>query len=204
MLAPTGGRDRRLTNNPISIAVPGPDGDPILLDFASSVVAESRILKAAERDEEIPAGWVLDAAGKPTRDPHDYLAGGTLLPIGGAQGGYKGYALIVLVELVVGLLTGGPISGPEQRRFSNGFVFIALEPDDLRAEDVRRFMGWVKSVPLQEDASEVLIPGEPEARARRRAEGMLRLDAVTVESLDAVAAGAGATPLSTLVDTPAG
>jgi LDH2 family malate/lactate/ureidoglycolate dehydrogenase len=198
MLAPSGGRDRRLANNPISIAVPGPDGDAILLDFASSVVAESRVLQAAERGAEIPAGWVLDMHGAPSREPKDYLAGGSLLPLGGLDGGHKGYAMIVLVELLVGLLSGGPISGPDERVFSNGFVFIALRPDDARSDTVRRFIAWVKSSPLREGAAEILIPGEPEARARRRANGVVELDAITVESLEAVATRAGAASLDTV------
>ena len=67
-IAPYGGLERRLTNNPLSLAVPGPEF-PIVLDMALSEVAESRVLHAAEIGAEIPAGWVLDADGRPSTSP---------------------------------------------------------------------------------------------------------------------------------------
>jgi hypothetical protein len=140
MIAPFGGIDARVTNNPISMAVPGPE-HPLVLDMALSAVAESKVLQAHERGVNAPEGWLLDAAGRPSISPADYVeGGGTLAPLGGPAGGHKGYALIVLVEVIVGMLSGGPMCGPKERRFSNGFVLLAVDParDGARAADVLR------------------------------------------------------------------
>lgn len=62
----------------MSIGVPG----PAVLDIALSVAAEGRVHQAQERGELLPEGWILDAEGSPSRDPADYLAGGSLLAAG--------------------------------------------------------------------------------------------------------------------------
>ncbi len=188
-LAPFGGIERRLTNNPLSIAAPGPEF-PIVLDMALSQAAESRVLHAADLGAEVPEGWLLDADGNPSTDPHDYVAGGTLLPVGGTAGGHKGYALIVVLELVVDLLAGTALCGPGEPPFSNAFVLIALDPAGAattRMDDVAAFVAWVKSSRVQHGA-EILVPGELEARRRREADGIVRLDDVTVAQLDELAA----------------
>ncbi len=196
-VAPFGGIDRRLTNNPISFGVPGPDY-PIVLDMALSAVAESRVLQAAERGVDVPAGWILDAAGVSSTRPADYVAGGTLVPVGGMTGGHKGYALIFLVELIVGLLSGGRISGPDDPRFSNGFVLIAIDAPDrdaARMPAVSGLIDWVKSARLAPGAEEIVVPGELEERRRRAGASALTLDATTVEELDRLALSVGLTAL---------
>jgi uncharacterized oxidoreductase len=193
-VAPFGGIDRRLTNNPISFGVPGPDF-PIVLDMALSAVAESRVLQAAERGIDVPEGWILDAAGASSTRPADYVDGGTLVPVGGLTGGHKGYALIFLVELIVGLLSGGRISGPDDPRFSNGFVLIAIDaPGGVAGSStVAGLIDWVKSARLAPGAAEIVVPGELEERRRRAGSSALTLDATTVEELDRLAATLGLT-----------
>jgi uncharacterized oxidoreductase len=191
-LAPFGGIDRRLTNNPISFAVPGPD-HPIMLDMALSAVAESKVLHALERDVAVPDGWLLDADGRPSTDPRAYVDGGTLVPVGGTAGGHKGYALIVVVELIVGMLTGGRICGPGDPRFSNGFVIIAVNPGErgTRRADVSALVDWVKSSRLREGFDEILVPGEVEERARRQNGRVVMLDHSTAALLDELARSLG-------------
>src|SRR5581483_9076651 len=142
-VAPFGAAERRLTNNPISFAAPG----GIVLDIALSVAAEGRVHLAAEQGTPVPEGWILDARGAPSTDPRDYLAGGSLLPVGGVMVG-RGW-------------TG----------FSNAFVLVCVHPGTEAAEaydeEFERFTHWVKSAsPLP--GREILLPGEPEANARAR------------------------------------
>src|SRR6202140_401144 len=73
---PFGGREARLGTNPISIAIPSDLEAPFYLDMATSAVAAGKIQLAAARGEEIPPGWVIDAAGKPTTDPRQLRQGG--------------------------------------------------------------------------------------------------------------------------------
>jgi hydroxycarboxylate dehydrogenase B len=189
-VAPMGGAERRLGNNPVSIGVPG----SAVLDIALSVAAEGRIHHIHERGEELPDGWILDPQGTPSSDPADYLAGGSLLPLGGAEGVHKGYGLIVLVEMVVGLLTLGGMCGPTARSFSNAFVLVCIDPGEAaRREYLRQlpeFVEWVKSARRLPDVDEILLPGEPEAR-RRTAANVLHIDAPTTAALRELAGQAG-------------
>jgi uncharacterized oxidoreductase len=177
-VAPFGAIDRRLTNNPISLGVPG----RAVLDMALSVAAEGRVYQAHERDEPLPPGWILDPGGSPSTQPADYLAGGSLLP----AGGHKGFGLIVLVELIVGLLTGGGMVGPTERPFSNAFVLVCIDPGEQARDDyLRQFhslVDWVKSARRLPGNAEILLPGEPDARCRAASE-RVELDAPTLATL---------------------
>lgn len=187
-LAPFGGLDRRLTNNPISFAAPG-DEHPIVFDMALSAVAESRVLQAAESGTAIPDGWVFDRDGEATTDPAAYVDGGTLVPVGGPAGGHKGYALAVLVELIVGVLARTSICGPQERPFSNAYTLIVIDPGDgARHDELTGFVEWLKSSRLRRGAGEVLVPGEIEQRARHANRSSVPLDGPTVELLGELAA----------------
>ena len=189
-VAPTGGLDRRLTNNPISFAAPGGP----TLDIALSVSAEGKVHHANELGRAVPAGWIVDSDGNPTTDPADYLEGGSMLPIGGLEGGYKGYAMIVLVEAIVGLLTGGGMAGRNWDRFSNAFVLIAADPGssalDAYMEQLEVFAAWVKSSRRRDGVAEILIPGEPEARSAANM-SMITLDQATAAALGDLAREGG-------------
>jgi (2R)-3-sulfolactate dehydrogenase (NADP+) len=99
-IAPWGGTQGVFGTNPIALACPRRDREPLVIDLAMSVVARGKIMQAATRNESIPEGWALDASGKPTTDPREALAG-TMVPIGGA----KGAALAMMVELLSAALT---------------------------------------------------------------------------------------------------
>src|SRR3546814_14123563 len=101
-IAPWGGREARLGNNPLSIAAPCPKPPHFLLDMAMSVAARGKIRKARDEGSSIPEGWAVDAAGKPTTDPVAAL-GGFLLPFGA----HKGSGLSQAIELLSGVLAGG-------------------------------------------------------------------------------------------------
>ena len=102
-IAPTGGTEGLLGTNPIGVAFPVPESDPIIADMATAMVARSRIRHAlAAGEKSIPEGWALDPSGQPTTDPAIAVKG-SLLPIGGP----KGYALSLMVELLCSALSDG-------------------------------------------------------------------------------------------------
>ena len=98
-VAPFGGRARRLGTNPVSMSFPSPTEGPVLLDFATSVAAEGKLRVYRARGHTLPSEWVLNKEGVPSRDPNDYYEGGALLPMGGLDGGHKGYGLSIMVAL---------------------------------------------------------------------------------------------------------
>jgi len=61
------------------------------------------------KGEEIPEGWGVDGQGQVTTDPAEVVKDGGLLYLGGAEetGGYKGYGLAMMVEILGGILGGG-------------------------------------------------------------------------------------------------
>jgi uncharacterized oxidoreductase len=178
-VAPWGGREGRLSTNPIAIATPGPEG-PILLDITTSVVAEGKIRVKRNKGEPMPPGWALDARGEPTTDPMDLYGQprGAILPFGG-EAGHKGFGLSLMVDILAGALTGAGCSRRDPPRIGNALFLMvidigAMTPLSQFDAHVRTLVDYVRSAQLAPGFSEILMPGEPEARteARRRSTGI--------------------------------
>jgi ureidoglycolate dehydrogenase (NAD+) len=90
--------------NPIAAAAPVRGQKPWLLDFATSSIPFNRVALARTLGEMLPPGVAADADGAPTRDP---ARADMLLPLGGADFGYKGAGLAGLATLLSAVLTGG-------------------------------------------------------------------------------------------------
>ncbi|CAN5723675.1 Ldh family oxidoreductase [soil metagenome] len=173
--APFGGSEVALGTNPLSIGFPGKETPSMLVDFATTSVAAGKISVARAKGEQLPPGSIIDREGRPSTDPEDFYNGGMLLPFGG----HKGYSLGLVVEMLGRVLTGadeyaqegrgGPVYG------RSGTFIIALDPgmfrpnDDYRAE-VDRSLDRIKRVKPAPGFNEVLVPGEPELRARAQRE----------------------------------
>lgn len=96
-----GGRRPVLGTNPIAVTIPGPGRPAMHADFSTAAVALGKITAAKAAGDPIPEGWALDAEGQPTTDPEAALAGSLV-----SAGGYKGWALGLLVEILASGLTG--------------------------------------------------------------------------------------------------
>ena len=196
-MVPFAGRDARGSTNPIALAVPVADDEPIVLDFATSAIAEGKVRVAQHKGVDTPSECLIDADGRPTRDPGVLYEEplGALLPFGGALGGHKGGGLWIMCDLLAGALSGGrashPIDGEPQ--FSNNVTMIVIAPacfeDSGFAGEVRRYAGFVKSSRPADPAGEVLLPGEPERRhkAERLEHGVPVADATWAQLLEAAA-----------------
>ena len=179
VMAPWGGAEARLGNNPFALAAPLAGRPPFVLDMAQSAVSRGRIKLAELNGERIPTGWALDPEGRPATDPSQALAG-ALLPFGG----YKGYALALAVEFLTGVLAGGGLSpellntsmtgAPSGRSSAKigsvGNLYAAIDPGrfagrDAFLEQAGRLAEAMTSTPPAPGYEEVLLPGEPEARA---------------------------------------
>ena len=190
IVAPFGGGDARFGTNPFTVGIPVPGGDPILLDFATSVMAQGKARVAYNKGEQIPAGRMIDDKGMPTTDPKFAVVD----PVGAivAFGEHKGYGMAVVCELLGGALAAGmacrgPASG--QRRVLNGMLTILFDPAKLAdgalfASEMQGFIDWVKASPPQPGFDRVRLAGEPERemRARRLVEG-IPVDATSWEDI---------------------
>ncbi|MDQ7803478.1 Ldh family oxidoreductase [Amycolatopsis sp. A133] len=193
IVAPHGGAEGALATNPFSCAVPRSDGrPPVLLDYATSVVSIGKLQAAMDAGLPAPADSFIDADGNPSARLADFFDGGLLLPFGG----YKGYALAVVAELLaVGL--GGGDRVPETDAAS-ALMMIAIQPDLLRPrEEFDEFVdateARLKAVAPRTPGGTVLLPGEPEQQARSRNADGVSIPDVTWAALhrlaDEVAAG---------------
>ncbi len=198
-VAPFGGREKRLSTNPIACAVPRPGRDPLLVDLTTSATAEGKVRLLRNRGESAPEGWLIDAAGRPTRDPNALYGPppGALLPLGGMTMGHKGFGLSLVVEVLAGALSGAGCTRPGADWPGNGFFCLGLDPAGFQPASaieaaVEGLIRDVKDTPLAEGFTEILIPGEPEfrTRVRRAAEG-IPLDEETWRQIAAAAEGCG-------------
>ena len=106
-VAPFGGTKRMITPNPIAAGWPT-GGTPVMMDVSTSITTNGMTARLAKEGRQFSHPALLDAAGAPTADPCVFFADppGTLLPLGGAESGHKGYALGLLIEALTSALAG--------------------------------------------------------------------------------------------------
>lgn len=170
LVHPWGGSQALVGTNPIGIATPsGRDGESVVLDMSTAAVSRGKILDHGERGLPIPKGWAVDDAGEATTDPH---AAHAISPFGGP----KGFALGLLIELLVSRLTGtslgtnvlGTLDATEP--VTKGDVFIAVSPERLGlTEQSAVITAYLDQLRASSAVTEtpVLIPGD-RARATRQ------------------------------------
>ena len=195
IVAPFGGRDARLGTNPFCVGIPRPGKEPIVLDFATSKIAQGKTRVAYNKGVRLEPGIILDDHGNPTTDPRYTVVEpyGALLPFGE----HKGAGLALICELLGGALAGGATGGAVsdgRRRVLNSMFSILVDPERLGtaanlASEMESFVAWLCASPPGEGMARVKTPGEPEreTRAARLAAGV-PVDAVTWAEI--VAAGA--------------
>lgn len=186
LVAPTRGRTAVLGTNPIAVAIPAGKESPYVLDMATSIVTIGRVALHQKIGQEIPPGWAIDKAGQSTTDPAAVLNGGSLLPLGGGEimRGYKGYGLMLLVDIVAGLLSGAAfgldVGDPGKKTRANvGHFFGALKISAFRSKeeftaDMDRLIQQLKTTSLIPGQERIYIHGEKEFELaeRRRQEGV--------------------------------
>ena len=190
--APHGGREPRLSANPIAGGVPLPNGEAIIMDFATCMIAEGKVKVARARGEQVAENCLVDGQGRPTMDPEDYYGDppGAILPIAG----HKGYALALFADIFAGAVAGGSCSHANRDQIANGWFAIFVDPEffcgrSFFEEQVIALSKWIKSSNPQEGFVEVLLPGEPEARTLAdRSEIGIPIETDTWEKLTKIAA----------------
>ena len=180
LVAPFGGVERRLSTAPFSVGIPRPGADPVILDFATSLVAEGKALVASRGGKSLPADALIDADGTVSGDPHvlygdyapdgprDYRKGTGALR---AFGDHKGSGLALICELLGGALTGNGATGPG-KRFANGMLALfidpaRIDPSALFANDMAAYLEYYRSSKPAAENDPILTPGMMERQRRR-------------------------------------
>jgi LDH2 family malate/lactate/ureidoglycolate dehydrogenase len=175
LVIPYGGVDPALGTNPIALAAPTAGGAIFNLDMATSQVAINRIFNARDEGRSIPEGWGVDERGEPTTDPAKVKSA---VPLGG----YKGYGLALMVEVLCGVLAGAGVregvgdlySGGEVQQ-NTGHFHLAIDPErtvgrDAFAGVLGGLLDELRAIPPARGFDEVLVAGDPEDRARAQRE----------------------------------
>ncbi|SDJ87264.1 Ldh family oxidoreductase [Microbulbifer yueqingensis] len=98
-VSPQGGRDPLFSANPLAFAAPAGEY-PLLFDISMSVTAGGYVARAAREGRKLPQPCLKDSEGRLSDDPAAFQEGGSILPVGGADHGYKGAALSAMLEVL--------------------------------------------------------------------------------------------------------
>ncbi len=194
IMAPYGGRERILGNNPLSFAFPTVQYPPIVLDMSISVVSAGKLILCRKRGEKIPLGWAYDKNGLPTEDPYEGYEGGGFLA---AIGEYKGYGMILVHEMLTSILTGGKWTQhikslyEEDKTGIQGTChsFMAIDPECFTGrenfkKEMDRYIKSIKESAKAQNVTEILMPGELEYRTEsERLKQGIPLESTTVQEL---------------------
>jgi len=183
VIPPTFGAEPMLGTNPIAFAAPSDAGFPFCFDAATSVVSRGKIEVYDRAEKPTPEGWVVDPAGQPLTDPAQILSGlgsgqAMMLPLGGAgeaTGGYKGYDLATMVEILCASLGEGAFMkdllgvAPDgtRRPYMLGHFFLAIDIDHFLPLEVSRqitgqIMRDLQSVRKAPGQERIYVAGEKE------------------------------------------
>ena len=197
IVAPHGGSDRRMSANPIAAGIPVPGRTPVIIDFSTCAIAGGKVHVAHNKGKQVPEGCLIDRHGRPTTDPAEFMSGfGALLGFSG----HRGYAIGFLCDVLAGALGNANCSHPDFTRVANAMLTILIRPGSFRPEEefhaeVARYIDYLKASPLREGFSEILYPGEPEARTEQsRTVDGIDLDDNTWNAIAAVAKKCGVVP----------
>lgn len=182
-VAPHGGARALLPTNPWCAGIPGGERGPVVMDFATSKIAGGWIYAARSAGALLPEGSVIDADGRPTRDPEDYFAGGAILP----SGEHKGYALAVVAEMI-----GEALLGPSTTE--TNWLLITVDATRFREAPAMQsaaeaVLAELRACPPAPGFERVEVPGERERECRERANGVIRVPQATWRQILALHAG---------------
>src|SRR6202045_261678 len=179
LVAPHGGVQKRLSTAPYCVGIPRQGQDPIVLDFATSIVAEGKVLVASRGGKKLPKGALVDADGTLSEDPAvlygPYSAEGPRdhpKGTGGirAFGDHKGSGLALICELLGGALTGTGATSTG-RKFANGMLAFYVDPKVVDTSnffdgEISRYTDFIRATKPVAGVDSVLIPGDPERKMR--------------------------------------
>src|SRR6266581_7190283 len=179
LVAPYGGVEKRLSTAPYCVGIPRQGHAPIVLDFATSIVAEGKVLVASRGGKKLPDGALIDFDGTLSEDPAvlygPYSAEGPRDHTQGtgairAFGEHKGSGLAFICELLGGALTGTGATSAD-RRFANGMFAVyvdpkVIDPGNFFDDEISRYVDFIRATKPVAGVDTVLIPGDPERKMR--------------------------------------
>ena len=160
VVAAPGGKTRVIGTNPMAMSVPdGQGGLAVHFDFSTSAVALGKITMAKYANEPIPLGWAVDENGAPTTDPDAALRGSLC-----SAGGYKGWGLGIMVDLLAAAMTGsvnsldvGGLKLPDGPPHRLGQMYLLIDTTSFGDQFTTRLARLADAVAADEGAR---LPGQ--------------------------------------------
>jgi LDH2 family malate/lactate/ureidoglycolate dehydrogenase len=174
-VAPHGGIAGRYTPNPIAAGFPT-DGEPVLIDISASTTTNGMTarMNRAGTGERLPGPWLVDNQGEASDDPRVMLSDppGAILPLGGMDLGYKGFALGLLVEALTAGLSGAS-RGTAEKRWGASVFLQVLDPAAFGGREAfAASTGWLaqacRTAPVKAGNPAVRLPGARALALRER------------------------------------
>ena len=180
LVAPFGGTDRRGSTSPLSIGIPSKGKAHIILDMATSTVAEGKVMVAQKGGKALPHGALVDSLGNLTINPEVMYGkvGDDEVPDSENGTGaitafclHKGSGINFMMEMLGGALTGSGVSAgindKEKRKFANGMLSIYISVEKMVdieyfSKEVQSYADFVRASPASDESGKVLIPGDKE------------------------------------------
>ncbi|GGI49705.1 malate dehydrogenase [Mucilaginibacter galii] len=199
LVAPTFANERMLGTNPMCYAFPAGKYPPVIVDMATSAAANGKLEIAQRLGKPVPEGWIQDANGNYTTDPHALKTGGSLLPLGSDRehGSHKGFGLSATVDILSGVLSGAnygpwvppfvafmePSANPPGQgigHFVGAMRVDGFRPVDEFKDNLDNWIARFKAAQTVDPDQKVIIPGEPELAAEldRQVNGIPLVQAV--------------------------
>jgi ureidoglycolate dehydrogenase (NAD+) len=170
IVVPHGGQRGYFGTNPIAIAFPR-GGEPLCLDMATSQVAWNKVVNARVEGRPLAPGLTVDGDGRPTTDARRASA---LVPLGGADYGYKGYGLAMMIDLLSGALNGMAFGPRLTRMYEDldqpqdlGHFVLAIDPQRFAGGPTLEATVRAMCEDVVRAGDSVQLPGDPELRAER-------------------------------------
>lgn len=196
LVAPFGGQDPVYSPNPIAAGIPsGPNG-PVILDISTSITAAGVVNRHKQAGTPLPGEWLLSPDGEPTDDPEALGSGGSILPLGGLDAGYKGYALGLLVEALTSGLAGFG-RAEEPTTWGTSVYLQVINPESFAGlTSLEREMGRTnkacRNSRPRPGAKDVRVPGDRAlALKAEQLEKGVAIDAGLAETLQKLCVNAG-------------
>jgi uncharacterized oxidoreductase len=164
VVAAPGGKEARTSTNPLAFAIPLKGERYFSIDLSTSVVAAGKVNIARIAGKSVPEGWLLDCEGKPTTEPATLFCNtpGTILPFGG----YKGFALAMIVDCLTAGLSGGfAPPAPEGTPDPNTVMITLWNPEYFAGlahmqEQAEKYLDYVRASTPIDPSKPVRVPGD--------------------------------------------
>lgn len=171
LMLSTGGIRAFFGTNPICVTAPVEGEGPFCLDMATTTITWNKVKMHRERNQPLAPGIAADGRGESTTDPH---IAESLFPIGG----YKGFGLGMVVDILCGLVSGMPFGREitsmyqtplDQKRYLGQF-YMALDVSKFQdakmfKSRLKKYIDEIRREPPKDPSIPIMVPGDPEKKA---------------------------------------